>query len=131
MLKFSRIAASLAERQASLEVSCTFRSHILTKSLHTSPKLLRMAAPSSSEAQPNPAGPGTAASVFLVTSPNAAVSRKIAESILTKKLAACVNLVPKITSLYVSPRLLARIVTAAGCAVGHVVLPLQLVAKVT
>ncbi|KAK9897784.1 CutA1-domain-containing protein [Cystobasidium minutum MCA 4210] len=43
---------------------------------------------------------GTSTSVFLVTSPDNGTSRKIAESILTKKLAACVNLVPKITSMY-------------------------------
>lgn len=55
-----------------------------------------------SEAAPGSVEAGTATSVFLVTSPDASTSRKIAQSILTKKLAACVNLVPKITSLYVS-----------------------------
>lgn len=59
-----------------------------------------MAASESSAVQSIITNAGTATSVFLVTSPDSATSRKIAQSILTKKLAACVNLVPKITSLY-------------------------------
>jgi uncharacterized protein involved in tolerance to divalent cations len=53
----------------------------------------------SSTAAPTASQPTT--SVFLVTSPGNETSRKIANAILSKKLAACVNLVPKITSLYV------------------------------
>ncbi|KAK7154696.1 hypothetical protein R3I93_009593 [Phoxinus phoxinus] len=44
--------------------------------------------------------PGTHSAAF-VTCPNDAVARELARGIVEKKLAACVNIIPQITSVYV------------------------------
>lgn len=97
-LKVSSFASGLHQ-------SISLRQATPPPAISCGPTSIRSLSMASSEASNRPssiaAGVGTETSVFLVTSPDNSTSRKIAESILTKKLAACVNLVPKITSMYV------------------------------
>lgn len=43
--------------------------------------------------------PGSASACY-VTAPDEHVAKKLAHGIISKKLAACVNIIPKITSIY-------------------------------
>lgn len=38
--------------------------------------------------------------VLLITTPNFKISKKIAQELVRKKIAACVNIIPKISSIY-------------------------------
>lgn len=40
-------------------------------------------------------------SIAFVTTPNETIAKKLATDLVTKKLAACVNILPKITSIYI------------------------------
>jgi len=58
-----------------------------------------MARPSSGEAPPDGAG-GADARFVLVTAPDEAVARQLARACVEARLAACVNLVPGVLSIY-------------------------------
>ncbi|XP_055704240.1 protein CutA homolog [Phlebotomus papatasi] len=61
-----------------------------------SPAKFNLAAMSSSSSKNEP---GTH-SVAFVTTPNEALAKKLAHLLLNQKLAACINIVPQITSIY-------------------------------
>ncbi|XP_032265919.1 protein CutA isoform X1 [Halichoerus grypus] len=66
--------------------------------------LLSMASGSPPSQQPSPASssgyvPGSVSAAF-VTCPNEKVAKEIARAVVEKRLAACVNLIPQITSIY-------------------------------
>ncbi|XP_019312323.1 protein CutA isoform X2 [Panthera pardus] len=68
------------------------------------PRALLTMASGSPPSQPSPAlssgyVPGTVSAAF-VTCPNERVAKEIARAVVEKRLAACVNLIPQITSIY-------------------------------
>uniref|UniRef100_K7C2I1 Protein CutA n=1 Tax=Pan troglodytes TaxID=9598 RepID=K7C2I1_PANTR len=70
------------------------------------PRVLLTMASGSPPTQPSPASdsgsgyvPGSVSAAF-VTCPNEKVAREIARAVVEKRLAACVNLIPQITSIY-------------------------------
>ncbi|XP_008158279.1 protein CutA isoform X2 [Eptesicus fuscus] len=68
------------------------------------PRALMSMASGSPPAQPSPAShsgyvPGSVSAAF-VTCPNEKVAKEIARAVVEKRLAACVNLIPQITSIY-------------------------------
>ncbi|XP_014404702.1 PREDICTED: protein CutA isoform X1 [Myotis brandtii] len=68
------------------------------------PRALTAMASGSPPAQPSPAAdsgyvPGSVSAAF-VTCPNEKVAKEIARAVVEKRLAACVNLIPQITSIY-------------------------------
>ncbi|XP_032745147.1 protein CutA isoform X3 [Rattus rattus] len=70
------------------------------------PRALLSMASGSPPSQPSPASgsgyvPGSVSAAF-VTCPNEKVAKEIARAVVEKRLAACVNLIPQITSILVS-----------------------------
>uniref|UniRef100_A0A8C0QUP1 CutA divalent cation tolerance homolog n=1 Tax=Canis lupus dingo TaxID=286419 RepID=A0A8C0QUP1_CANLU len=68
------------------------------------PRALLSMASGSPPSQPSPASssgyvPGSVSAAF-VTCPNEKVAKEIARAVVEKRLAACVNLIPQITSIY-------------------------------
>ncbi|XP_025781048.1 protein CutA isoform X2 [Puma concolor] len=68
------------------------------------PRALLTMASGSPPSQPSPASssgyvPGSVSAAF-VTCPNERVAKEIARAVVEKRLAACVNLIPQITSIY-------------------------------
>ncbi|XP_062953333.1 protein CutA isoform X2 [Cynocephalus volans] len=68
------------------------------------PRSLMIMASGSTPSQPSPASgsgyvPGSVSAAF-VTCPNEKVAKEIARAVVEKRLAACVNLIPQITSIY-------------------------------
>uniref|UniRef100_A0A8D0U2C0 CutA divalent cation tolerance homolog n=2 Tax=Sus scrofa TaxID=9823 RepID=A0A8D0U2C0_PIG len=68
------------------------------------PRALLSMASGSPPTQPTPASgsayvPGSVSAAF-VTCPNEKVAKEIARAVVEKRLAACVNLIPQITSIY-------------------------------
>lgn len=76
---------------------------VVSRLLLLSRALLSMAS-GSPPSQPSPASgsayvPGSVSAAF-VTCPNEKVAKEIARAVVEKRLAACVNLIPQITSIY-------------------------------
>ncbi|KAL1771773.1 hypothetical protein HispidOSU_025195 [Sigmodon hispidus] len=66
------------------------------------PRALLSMASASPPSQPSPASgyvPGSVSAAF-VTCPNEKVAKEMARAIVEKRLAACVNLIPQMTSIY-------------------------------
>ncbi|XP_052019726.1 protein CutA isoform X1 [Apodemus sylvaticus] len=66
------------------------------------PRALLSMASGGPPSQPSPASgyvPGSVSAAF-VTCPNEKVAKEIARAVVEKRLAACVNLIPQITSIY-------------------------------
>ncbi|XP_037375423.1 protein CutA isoform X1 [Talpa occidentalis] len=76
----------------------------VTSRLLLLPRALLSMASGSPPPQPSPASgsgyvPGSVSAAF-VTCPNEKVAKEIARAVVEKRLAACVNLIPQITSIY-------------------------------
>ncbi|XP_008058325.1 protein CutA isoform X3 [Carlito syrichta] len=78
------------------------------------PRTLLSMASGSPPTQPSPASgsgyvPGSVSAAF-VTCPNEKVAKEIARAVVEKRLAACVNLIPQITSMSVHPYEVAEVI---------------------
>ncbi|KAG8512171.1 Protein CutA [Galemys pyrenaicus] len=105
-MRGGRVPAILLSGAAALLLSFLWMPALLpvTSRLLLLPRALLSMASGSPPSQPSPASgsgyvPGSVSAAF-VTCPNEKVAKEIARAVVEKRLAACVNLIPQITSIY-------------------------------